>query len=89
MASRRRRPSLLSPTAYLRRGALYKGVFGGSRGWLAVGAVVWGPRLVRKAMGRNEEVVTTEVLRPGDVVCLRTIPQDTREQRRAVSRTHR
>jgi hypothetical protein len=85
--ARRRRPSLLSPTAYLRRGALYKGVFGGSRGWLAVGALVWGPRLVKKALGRTEEVVTVETMRPGDVLRLETIPQTTRRQRRAVTRT--
>jgi hypothetical protein len=83
----RRRPSLLSPTAYLRRGAMYKGVLGGSRGWLAVGALVWGPRLVKKAIGKNEEIVTTEVMRPGDVLRLETIPQQTRKQRRAATRT--
>ena len=44
-----------SPTAALRRNALYKGLFGGSRGWLAVGAVVWGPRLMKTSARSNRE----------------------------------
>jgi hypothetical protein len=75
-----------SPTAALRRNALYKGLFGGSRGWLAVGAVVWGPRLMKRLLGRNEKVVATEVLKPGQSLYLETIPQQTREQRRAARR---
>ena len=75
-----------SPTAALRRNALYKGVFGGSRGWLAVGAVVWAPRLVRRALGRTEKVVATEVLTPGQALYLEAIPQETRAQRRAARR---
>lgn len=75
-----------SPTAALRRNALYKGLFGGSRGWLAVGAVVWGPRLMKRLLGRNEKVVATEVLKPGQSLYLQTIPQQTREQRRAARR---
>ena len=75
-----------SPTAALRRNALYKGLFGGSRGWLAVGVVVWGPRLMKRLLGRNEKVVATEVLKPGQSLYLQTIPQQTREQRRAARR---
>jgi hypothetical protein len=72
-----------SPTAALRRNALYKGLLGGSRGWLAVGAVVWAPRLMKRALGRNEKVVATEVLKPGQALYLEAIPQETRAQRRA------
>ncbi len=75
-----------SPGAALRRNALYKGFFGGSRGWLAVGAVVWGPRLMKRALGRSEKVVATEVLKPGQALYLEAIPQQTREQRRAARR---
>ena len=73
----------LSPTAALRRNALYKGVLGGSRGWLAVGAFVWVPRLMKRALGRTEKVVATEVLKPGQAIRIEAIPQETRAQRRA------
>ena len=75
-----------SPTAALRRNALYKGLFGGSRGWLAVGVFAWGPRLMKRALGRTEKVVATEVLKPGQAIYIEAIPQETREQRRALRR---
>ncbi len=81
-----RRPSLLSPTALLRRSALYKGVFGGSRGWLAVGAVLWGPKLLKRLMGKNEEVIATEKMVAGQVVRLEAIRPPTRRQRKAARR---
>jgi hypothetical protein len=77
---------VFSPTAVLRRNAVSKGLFGGSRGWLAVGAVVWGPRLMKRAFGRTEKVVATEVLKPGQALYLEAIPQETRAQRRAARR---
>jgi hypothetical protein len=82
----RRRPSLLSPTAYLRRGALYKGLLGGKRGWMTVGAVLWAPRVMKKAFGRNEEVVAHEVLKPGQAIRLEAIPPPSRQQRKAAKR---
>lgn len=76
----------LSPLTALRSNALYKGLLGGSRGWLAVGAVVWTPRLMKRLLGRTEKVVATEVLKPGQALYLQTIPQETRAQRRAARR---
>jgi hypothetical protein len=81
-----RRTSALSPFAALRRNALYKGLLGGHRGWMAVGAVVWGGRFVRKAFGRTEKVVATEVLQPGQVLRLEAIAPPTRGERRASRR---
>ena len=81
-----RRPRLLSPVAALRRNALTKGLLGGRRGWLAIGAVVWAPRVLKKALGRDQQTVATEVLKPGQAVCIEAIPQLTRAQRRAASR---
>ena len=81
-----RRPRALSPFAALRRNALYKGLLGGQRGWMAVGAVVWGARFVRKAFGRSETVVATEVLRPGQVLRLEAIAPLSRSERRAARR---
>ena len=70
----------------LRRSALYKGVFGGSRGWLAVGAVLWGPRLLKRLMGKNEEVIATEKLVAGQFVRLEAIRPPTRRERKAARR---
>lgn len=82
-----RRPSVLSPFALLRRNSIYKGLLGGHRGWVAVGAVVWAPRLMKKLVGRNEEVVVTEVLKPGQALRLEAIARPTRGERRAARRT--
>ena len=78
-----RRTRVLSPTAALRRNALYKGLFGGSRGWMAVGALVWGPRLMKKALGRTEQVVLTEKLEPGQALRIEAIERPTRSELRA------
>ena len=53
---------------------------------MAVGAVVWGGRFIRKAFGRTEKVVATEVLRPGQVLRLEAIAPPTRGERRATRR---
>ncbi len=81
--------SLLSPIAFLRRGALYKGVLGGRRGWMAVGAVLWTPKLAKKLFGKNEEVIATEKLKGGQFVRLEAIPAPTRRQRKAATRSGR
>lgn len=61
--------------ALLRRNALYKGLFGGARGWMVVGAVLWAPRVLKRLFGRNEEVVATETLKPGQFVRIEAIPR--------------
>lgn len=55
-------PRLLSPTRYLRYHAVRKGFLGGSGGWIVVGAFLYGPRLMKRFFGRNEEVIATEKL---------------------------
>lgn len=81
-----RRARLLSPTAMLRRSALYKGVFGGHRGWMAVGAVLWGPRILRRVFGKQEEIVAVERLTAGQSVRLESIKPPTRKERKAARR---
>ena len=81
-----RRASLLSPTAFLRRSALYKGLFGGSRGWLAVGAVLWGPKVFKRFFGKTEEVIATEKLPAGQFVRLESTRPPTRRERKAIKR---
>ena len=83
MAARAR---ILSPTVALRRNAIFKGLLGGSRGWMAVGALVWAPRFYKRVMGRVPEFVAREVLQPGQTVCITAIPPPPagrREARRA------
>ena len=81
------RSRLLSPTVALRRNAIYKGLLGGQRGWLAIGAVVWAPRLMKRILGRTEQVVATERLEPGQVLRIEAIKRPTRAEDRARRRT--
>ncbi len=77
------RSRLLSPTVLLRRNAIYKGLLGGQRGWLAIGAVVWAPRLLKKALGRTEQVVAIERLEAGQALRIEAIKRPTRAEDRA------
>lgn len=81
------RSRLLSPSAFLRRGAIYKGLLGGQRNWLAVGGVLWGFRFIRKTFGKSETIVATEVLKPGQFASIQAIRPDTRRDRRRARRT--
>ena len=83
MATRAR---ILSPTIALRRNAVYKGLLGGSRGWMVVGAIVWAPRFIKRVTGRVPEFVAREVLRPGQTVCITAIPRPTPAERREARR---
>lgn len=82
-----RKPSLLSPLRLARRRAINQGFLGGSKLWTALGVVLWLPRLARKGLGRNEEVVAVEKLLPGERVVITALAQDTPEQRRMFKRT--
>ena len=83
------KPSLLSPSVYLRQRSLQKGLFGGHRGWMAVGVMVWGPRLVKRFLGRHEELIATERLRPGQSIQLEALRPPTRRERKAAQRAER
>ena len=67
---------------FLRQGGLYKGLLGGSRGWLIVGVVMWSGRLLKRAAGKTEEVVALEELKPGQIMRIEAIPMATKRQRR-------
>jgi hypothetical protein len=66
---------------------LYRGLLGGSRGWLFVGGVFWAGRLMRRFFGRTAEIAATEVLKPGQFVTIAAIAAPTRRERRAAKRT--
>lgn len=48
---------------------------GGSRGWLTVGVVAGGLRMLRKMVKRDADVVYLEELRPGQSVVIRHFPR--------------
>jgi hypothetical protein len=72
--------------AALRRGALTKGLLGGRRSWMVIGAFVWAPRLLKRLLGQDQKVVATEVLEPGQAVRIEAIRPTTRSERRIASR---
>ncbi len=72
-----------SPSAYIRRQGLRKGLMGGSRSWLIVGGTFWGVRVLRQALGRTERVIATEILKPGQVLRLEALQPQSRSQRKS------
>jgi len=48
---------------------------GGSRGWLALGVVAGGLRLLRNLAKREEDVVYQEKLLPGESLVIRHFPR--------------
>lgn len=89
MALRRRGPSLLSPTAYLRANAIRRGVWGGNKPWIVVGVFLYAPRVIRRIIGRNEEVIATEKLLPGQFVRIEALPTPTKAERGAARQATR
>jgi hypothetical protein len=77
---------LLSISRVARRGAVYKGLFGGQRGWLAFGGLFWAGRALKKVLVRQESYVTTERLEPGERITLTAIAPPTRAERKAARR---
>ena len=81
-----RKSSLFAPSAILRQRSLQRGLFGGHKGWMAVGVFVWGPRLYKRFAGRNEELIATERLRPGQSIQLTAVAPPTRREIKAAKR---
>lgn len=70
---------MLDPLGYVRRQAIRRGVMGGSRAWLILGAVAWGVRLLmRVANTRHLRAVLTEELRPGESLVVTHLPDESR-----------
>lgn len=81
-----RKSSLLAPAAVLRQRSLQRGLFGGHRGWIAVGVLVWAPRVLKRLGGRNEELIATERLLPGQSIQLTAVKPPTRRELKAAKR---
>jgi hypothetical protein len=78
---------LLNPFNVLRRNAVFRGLMDGSKVWLAIGVVVWGPHLVRRILGKHSEHVAYEQLAIGHILRIEVLPQDTKIERKAFRRT--
>ena len=77
-------------SSLLRQRSLIEGVWNGRKGWLAVAAVVWGARGMRKAFHREEKVLLREVLRPGQqLIISEPIVRPTRRQQRKTAKAGR
>jgi hypothetical protein len=53
---------------------------------MAVGVVLWGPRLMKRLLGRSEEVLAVEKLKPGQFVRIEALRTPTRRERKSARR---
>jgi hypothetical protein len=69
--------------SYLRARALSRGLFGGSRFWIALGAVVWTVRFCQWLVRPETEVIYREPLGKGQSVVIRhSDPVPSKRQRK-------
>jgi hypothetical protein len=66
---------------YARRAAIRRGLLGGSRGWQAFGVAYFGLRFMRKAFGKNVEIVSIDELKPGQAMSIAAIDPKTLRRR--------
>jgi hypothetical protein len=62
---------------------------GGNRGWLAVGALIWGRGIIKRTFGKQEQVLTVEKLTKGQGLRIDAIGPPSRRQRAAARRADR
>jgi hypothetical protein len=79
-------PKLLRPSVLIRRNAVYKGLLGGSKGWLAIGGVLWSKSFLKKTFGKNEEFLTVEKLTKGQFLRIDAVKPPSRRQRKKARR---
>jgi hypothetical protein len=60
---------------FLTRYGTARGILGGSRAWTVVAMVGWSLRLLRRGMAKEPKVVYSEILRPGETLELRHLPE--------------
>jgi hypothetical protein len=68
--------------SYLRSRSVKDGLLGGRRSWFIVGIFVWSFKLIRKMASRSPQVVSTEVLRPGQSVSVSALEPKVRRRNR-------
>ncbi len=52
-----------------------RGILGGSRAWTAVAVLGWSVRLIQRGRAKEPKVVYSEVLRPGEMLEIRHLPE--------------
>ncbi len=75
-------PRAFRPAVLIRRKALYQGVFGPSRLWKVIAAIVFGKTTLKKIFGKNEQLLGTERLTGGQAIRIESIKPMTRRDRR-------
>ena len=87
MASRSRTvtaPAVGPIVRILRRTGIRKGVFGGSRGWVAIAVGTWGYTTLKRLARREPELVLSEELKPGERIIISngvpTLPNSSQQQ---------
>lgn len=53
---------------------------------MAVGVLVWTPRVLKRLAGRQNELIATERLRPGQTIQLTALEPPTRSELKAAKR---
>jgi hypothetical protein len=71
----------------IRTRATSKGLFGGSRGWMTVWALLTGKKFVGKYLGKDAQIVSLERLKPGESMTLSAIATPTRKERKSAVRS--
>lgn len=84
MARRRSRLGLLSPTLWLKRNALRKGLLGGRAAWTVVLVFLYTPKLLKRIFGRTEESLGREKLEPGQFVRVEALTGLSKPERKAI-----
>lgn len=73
----------LRPMRYARRKAVYAGLFGGNRKWMALGGLAWAFNMVGRLFGLGEPApVYAEELKPGQRLVIAHPEAKSRRQRR-------
>jgi hypothetical protein len=71
---------------FLKRNATYKGLLGGSRGWLTLFGIFTTFRFFGKYVGREEQYLTKETLKPGQAMTITAIAPPSRRENKAAKR---
>jgi hypothetical protein len=70
----------LLPTA--RRRAITDGLFGGNKRWLVLGSLAWALRAYQYATTKDEHVVYSTTLQPGETLVLARQPEKKKGRRK-------
>ena len=63
---------------FLTRYGTSRGLLGGSRAWTYVAVAGWGLRFLQRSRSGEPKTVFSEVLRPGEVLEIRHLPEATK-----------